>query len=273
MGSVFSPTYFAARARDPRASPSEHCAINAVLYRRGGKRWAFTEPTSDTVERRPDTFAVSGSQVRREHGALLVELDERSTGLGLGLRGRVRIELHAGTQAPRALDRAGDHHWWPVGALATAEVELDQPNLRFRGSAYHDCNFGSVPLEDTFESWNWSRAQRDEGVEILYDVVERGERPRPLALRLEQRRGLVPWEAPRVQALPTAHWGVARSTRGARDGSAKVIRTLEDTPFYTRSLLQLDGAPAVHESLDLQRFTKPWVQFLLPFRLRRGWRA
>ena len=35
-----------------------------------------------------------------------------------------------------------------------------------------------------------------------------------------------------------------------------------------------DGTLAVHESLSLQRFERPWVQVLLPFRMpRRGGRA
>ena len=51
------------------------------------------------------------------------------------------------------------------------------------------------------------------------------------------------------------------------------MRTLEDTPFYSRSRIaaslggeRLEG---VHEGLDLQRFTRPWVQALIPFRMRR----
>ena len=51
------------------------------------------------------------------------------------------------------------------------------------------------------------------------------------------------------------------------------MQTLEDGPFYARSLLdtRLLGEPAmaVHESLSLQRFRAPWVQVLLPFRMPR----
>ena len=51
--------------------------------------------------------------------------------------------------------------------------------------------------------------------------------------------------------------------------------TLEDTPFYNRSLVAAhwQGQPvlAMHESLDLGRFTQPIVQAMLPFRMpRRG---
>ena len=49
--------------------------------------------------------------------------------------------------------------------------------------------------------------------------------------------------------------------------------SLEDTPFYARSLLttRLLGAtvPAMHESLCLDRFAARWVQAILPFRMPR----
>jgi carotenoid 1,2-hydratase len=52
------------------------------------------------------------------------------------------------------------------------------------------------------------------------------------------------------------------------------VRTLEDTPFYARSLLSVGNNAgvarlAMHESLDLERFRSPWVRRLLPFRMRR----
>ena len=47
------------------------------------------------------------------------------------------------------------------------------------------------------------------------------------------------------------------------------MKTLEDTPFYTRSEIQVGGGQFMHESLDLHRFCRPWVQFLLPFRMPR----
>ena len=51
-----------------------------------------------------------------------------------------------------------------------------------------------------------------------------------------------------------------------------MLRSFEDTPFYSRSLLGGMGmAPAIHESVDLDRFASRWVQALLPFKMpRRG---
>ncbi len=76
--------------------------------------------------------------------------------------------------------------------------------------------------------------------------------------------------------LPSSRWGVARHVRSgpAPDGSRpRVLRTLEDTPFYARDVVQgqLCGEPvqAMHETLDAGRFASPIVQAMLPWRMPR----
>jgi carotenoid 1,2-hydratase len=73
--------------------------------------------------------------------------------------------------------------------------------------------------------------------------------------------------------LPPTLWGIARATRAEAGNPAPVIQTLEDTPFYARSMLSTrlfgEAVTAVHESLDLDRFRTAWVRALLPFRMPR----
>ena len=68
-------------------------------------------------------------------------------------------------------------------------------------------------------------------------------------------------------------WRMARQTRSDAAGKARVIKTLEDTPFYSRSIIEasVGGATVtgMHESLSLDRFDTRWVQSLLPFRMPR----
>ena len=56
-------------------------------------------------------------------------------------------------------------------------------------------------------------------------------------------------------------------------GQARVVRTLVDAPFYSRSEIRtrLLGreATAVHESLSLDRFASPAMYAMLPFRVPR----
>jgi len=78
-------------------------------------------------------------------------------------------------------------------------------------------------------------------------------------------------DAPREIALPGTRWGLKRSTRCEDD--ARVVRTLVDAPFYSRSQLDIriggTCAPAIHEGLSLERFRSGWVQAMLPFRMPR----
>ena len=71
----------------------------------------------------------------------------------------------------------------------------------------------------------------------------------------------------------TTVWRVDRETLVDAGAAATIEKTLEDTPFYARSLIRtrLAGqeALAMHESLDLNRFRSRWVQCLLPFRMPR----
>jgi carotenoid 1,2-hydratase len=69
---------------------------------------------------------------------------------------------------------------------------------------------------------------------------------------------------------------VARPVRADAGHAPRLIRTLEDAPFYSRSdvAARQNGQMAriVHESLDLDRLVSPIVKAMLPFRMpRRFW--
>lgn len=109
---------------------------------------------------------------------------------------------------------------------------------------------------------------------MLYDAVRRDGSKRLLALRFGPDGSVASFDAPPPVRLPPATvWRVDRATRADAGHGAAVMETLEDTPFYTRSLLRThllsERAMAVHESLSLDRFRTGWVQALLPFRMPR----
>ncbi len=277
VGSVFSPSYFRARARELRPDPLRHCALNVALYGQGGTRWALTEHPLGRVRRSAAALELGRSRVAWEGDALVVHVHERSAGLGLPLRGTVRLRPRAAFDHPLSLDPHARHAWWAVAPRADIEVEMEQPGLCFRGSGYHDTNFGREPLERGFSAWDWSRAELPGATGVLYDARPRTGPPCEHGLAFGDDGRVEPLEAPRRHALPRTRWGLGRSTRTTADQPPRVLRTLEDTPFYARALVQasLAGQPvtAVHESLSLDRFAHPLVQWMLPFRIRRGWRA
>ncbi len=111
---------------------------------------------------------------------------------------------------------------------------------------------------------------------MLYDVTGR-DGPGPLlGLRFDPAGGVERFEPPPHVPLPTTGWRVKRGTRVDPQHGARVIETLEDTPFYARSVLETrllgETATAMHESLCLDRFSSRVVQAMLPFRIPRALR-
>lgn len=269
---MFSPYYAGARRRG-RTEALDHCSINVALYGAGPQRWTMTERDRHAVERSATHFRVGPSRLGWRDGALEIELDEIAVPWPRRVRGRIRVVPLARADYAAALDPGARHVWQPIAPRARVDLELERPALHWSGCGYLDSNRGSVPLEDDFASWHWSRAQTAAGdTTVYYDVVRRDGSRHGLALRFDPRGGVTPAPAPAVQRLPTTRWWrISRAAR-ARDDTLADLRTLEDTPFYARSLYT-DGlaepAHVVHESLSLERFASPWVQALLPFRMPR----
>jgi carotenoid 1,2-hydratase len=186
----------------------------------------------------------------------------------------VRVYPHGIAGHPYHLDSAGHHHWAPIAPCAHVEVKFERPLLHWSGSGYLDSNWGNSPLESAFRRWEWSRAAlKDGGTAVLYDVTQRdGDRP-VLGLRFARNGSVEHFAAPPRVKLPMTAWLVQRGTRVDPQQTARVTETLEDTPFYTRSVLSTHvlGEPvtAMHESVCLDRFRSRWVQTLLPFRIPR----
>jgi carotenoid 1,2-hydratase len=280
VGSVFSP-YYAWQRRRGVADPQNHCAVNLALYRPdrpGGKRWAMTERGRAALARDATHLRIGPSALAwHDDGAqrgLHVTIDETTVPFPSRLRGRLHVRPLAVMHDSYVLDARGRHRWHPIAPLARVEVEFTAPALRWQGEAYLDSNFGDAPLEADFARWDWSRAHLPGGrVAVFYDVTRRDGSPHGLALQFDAAGTVRPIEPPPHAPLGRTGWRVERGTRSDAGAPARVLKTLEDTPFYARSLVrsQLHGEPAtaVHESLSLARFASPIVQAMLPFRMPR----
>lgn len=280
IGSVFSPYYAAARRRGP-TDPGNHCAINAVLYNPGGKKvWALTERGRNNLIRDKSHLQVGPSAIHWDGNQITVAIDEITVPLPRRLRGEVRLELPGISQEDYVIDHSGRHRWWPVSPACRVSVDLQAPRLSWQGEAYFDSNRGSEPLEAGFSDWDWSRATlADGGSVVQYHTrpLDTAAPERTLALRFDaggSARAITP--LPRIALPTTGIWRIPRQTSADAKGNTRVIRTLEDTPFYARSMLETqllgETVNAFHESLSLERFRQRWVQTLLPFRMPRNTR-
>lgn len=271
LGSVFSPYY----KSSGRGEPLDHCSLNVALY--GPRaRWCMTERDKQQVRREPDHLDIGASSVSWDGDALVIEIAERDKRLGIpwqrAVRGTVTVRPEALNARSFALDPAGRHTWHCIAPRARIEVEMEKPSLSWKGSAYFDSNFGTESLEEGFRIWHWSRAHHEREASVCYEGVRRDGSRFASALRFDRHGAPEDVGLPMVAPLPNTLWQMERRTRGDR-GHASVIKTWEDAPFYARSTLstRLFGQQvvAVQESLDLDRFSSPVVQFMLPYRMPR----
>ena len=277
IGSVFSPYYAAARQRG-MGEPENHCAFNTILYEPGlRKYWSMTERPRHALSRRADTLRIGPSQVHWDGAQLTADINERCTPLPRPMRGRITVTPTPLTGHSLWLDRNGRHRWHPLAPIARVAVAMQSPAVHWEGHGYLDSNEGNEPLASGFREWDWSRERLPGGdCRVRYETRADGAQPQRLALLFSADGSLRnAGDASSSRTLPsTAVWRIRPQTLAARSGAApRILRTLEDTPFYARSLMHSGTGEerqlSVHESLDLRRFEKRWVQTLLPFRMPR----
>jgi len=267
IGSVFSPYY----VKSGKDQPENHVALNVALYGQGARRWAMTERGANSLHRNSDTLQVGPSSVRWDGDCLLFAIEEVGAVFGEKVRGTVKVHPEALVCSGFSLDPQGRHRWQPIAPRSRIEVIFEHPGLSWSGDAYVDSNFGSEPMENRFREWQWSRAHGTDGTSVFYEGTRLDGSSFSLSLNIDFQGLPKVMEMPNLVNLRPTGWLMPRSTRS--EGEAKVVKTWEDAPFYSRSTLgtRLNGENvlAVHESLSLTRFINPVVQFMLPFRMPR----
>lgn len=237
----------------------------------------MTERKRDAVSQCADHLQIGASSLRWTGDALEITIEERDKRLfnpfRRKVRGVVRVVPEIVNPTAFALDPNCKHRWHCLAPRARIEVKMERPSLNWKGSAYLDSNFGSESLEEGFRIWHWSRAHCSDGAMVCYEGVRRDGSRFSSALKFDEEGGASAVAIPPLARLPHSGWRVERSTR-SDDGVAVITKTWEDTPFYSRSALvthlQGEEVVAVQESLDLDRFKSPVVQFMLPYRMPRG---
>lgn len=245
--------------------------------------WAMTERSENDVVAAPDMLQIGPSALSWDGSRVRITIDELTAPLPRRVRGSITLEPQAPFGEPITLGAAGSHAWWPIAPVARVSVDLDRPGLKWQGYGYMDSNRGEEPLEDGVKTWTWSRvslpgkhgADGPPDVAVLYDLVRRRDGSRLCFGRRFDAAGQVElFDPPAVQPLPTSLWQMKRAVPSELAQQApKVIRTAEDSPFYTRSIIRtgLEGGYhlAMHESLNMDRFNSWWMKCLMPVRMPR----
>ncbi|SIR42638.1 hydroxyneurosporene synthase [Rhizobium sp. RU20A] len=248
----------------------------------------MTERGAGALARSETEIAIGRSRMAVDaFGALSIHFDETALPwpghrlLPRRITGSIRIEPEAPSGPCLRLDGGGHHHWQPRIPTGRASVSCDAlPGGGWQGHGYHDWNAGTRPPEQDFSGWDWARGILPETGEtvILYDARLADGSRRAFGLRYAPGGSAATPEVftlPPPQALPRGFWGVTGSIACDPDARPVLRRRLEDTPFYTRALVDvvLGGRPVslVQETLDCKRLANPLVRLMLPFRMpRRG---
>lgn len=270
---MFSPTYARERRRRASVDPLEFPALNVMLRGRDGQAWVMSEHPAQRVERGSEQLVIGSSEVSWQGDGFVCRIDERTTPWPGALRGTIRVYPEAFNRRAFALDEFDRHRWWPIAPVARVEVELDEPAQRWSGHGYLDSNWGDEPLENAFAGWSWSRSTLDDQVAVHYVTDALDGTRRALALDFDRGGDGRNRQVGDIYPLPKTGWGISREVMADPDSTPRVVEELLDTPFYSRERVEhsVDGhrAIAMHEQLDLRRFSRHWVQGLLPFRTKR----
>ena len=269
VGSVFSPYYAWNGYRDP----ADHCAINVALYG-PPQRWSMTERLKRDTQRTPTSYSTGNSHVRLTDDGLEIDFDEISAPLLRRMRGQVAVTLPYSSKQRFQLDPKARHFWSPACTHAQVSVDFDKPGLSWTGHGYVDANLGLEPVTKGFDYWDWSRAPLESGETLIRYVTDPvGSEQRQLHVQISPNGAIREVDGENTTRLDsTPVWRITRRA-GLRSGKAPTLhKTLEDTPFYSRSVLDYGpGAAgfATHETLSCRRLRSPIVRAMLPFRMPR----
>jgi carotenoid 1,2-hydratase len=275
VGSVFSPYYALARSLQGRAvDPENFCALNVALYGKGAKRWTMTERGRQRIDRGENHFQIGPSSLHWNGQDLTIDIDEINVPWPQRVRGRVTVSPQGLCDFVTPLDNQGLHRWGPIAPCARVKVEMDSPGLSWRGHAYMDSNEGDEPVEQAFWEWDWARAEMRNGdTSVVYDVRPKKGPVRVVSQRFSPDGSYTPFEAPERYPLPASAWRIQRAMCSESKVAPEIVSTLEDTPFYARSLLKTrllgEDLTAVHESLSIPRLVSWPVRLMLPWRMPR----
>lgn len=271
IGSVFSPYYAWKGYKVPR----NHVAINVALYSRHKCRWAMTERSEKDLNAETHRFQVKDSSYEWDGEGLTISFDEVTAPIPERIRGTVRLTAPVYLNDRHDLDAAGRHRWGPIAPHADVKVELDKPSLNWSGHGYFDTNEGDEPLHKAFARWDWSRAETAEGALILYNMQMQDGSRRAKALAYDAQGHCEDRPALPEVKLPRPFWGMERRTQTDEGQPPKLVQTVEDGPFYVRSILETpifgERVMAMHESVDLNKHNSPITRLVLPWRMPRGW--
>ena len=257
LGNPFSP-YYRRAASGQAADPFRHNALFFALYR-GGRLHAYH------FTRFPPAQIAAGAAMPLDlrfgdnrltttppgewHLTLSDEnANRRRLDAALSFAAPPPVPVGAEEAAPES-----SHSWLPAAPFCRVEGRLmlreahnpGAEEIRFRGTGYHDHNWGRLPFSAEIRDWYWARAALDgERAAILYHVrPRRGKEAVSHFLLFERGRlahhDLAPrvrLSRPAVNAFGTVYAIRLEVVSGGWSARFEFAGRLDSAPFYVRAL-------------------------------------
>jgi len=301
-GVPMSPWYSAAADRALRRGepldPLRHCAFNFSLYHRGRRIYfALHERGGETFSTDYRTADVSFGGNAMYANAIPaggtyygLSVDTEFPRQGSRVVGEIAIRSERQELSQLFQPSCPDEqHFWVPAALAgsfTANLGLwrfarGTQRISFSGRAYHDRNFGTVPLHHLPGNWLWGRAHFGERTVLYFDVA-RGFPKHQFQRLLLLEKGNILAESSSIEVAQTTQqksaWGIGHA--GGFDVAGNPVAGNPDVGLTIAPRWRVDSGPFYHRSIQSIAVRQPGAQtmaglgigeVLRPGRLGVGW--
>lgn len=268
IGSVFSPWY----SWSGRKNPHDFCSINIVTYGKGG-RWTMTERRERHVQITKNSFKVGPSKLEWDGKKLVLEFSEITIPHLDKIEGSITLTPESVNDLEVLLKPDGTHVWRPFSPISRLDIKTNKKGWNWQGNAYLDGNFGTRALEQDFNYWTWSRLPFKDKCLTFYDADLVDGSNTNIALSFKKDGTVEQVEAPPLQPITKTKWLLKRVARSDKEFSPYQSKALLDAPFYSRSELVTqifkEKTTGVHETLNMKRFTNPFIKPLLCAKIPR----
>jgi carotenoid 1,2-hydratase len=258
LGSLFSPRY--SRRQKFGARPFEHSAVNFALYKNGRcTQWILSEYATAKLEQGGSRLCIGNSSLTRTpKGVFEIQVAEQTPWRKRPVRIQMTVSPQTVPTEPIRLVTTMSHYWHPFSPFAEGELMMDQN--RSLGRAYHDRNFGDVPLGTDLKYWSWSRTHEPQRTVVRYEA----EGTSVIELKANaEGQSMERFEQARTPTVTTP-WALSIPARVL----GHVPTRLESSPFYARLEAQQEGRHQMVEVADFKRFRAPWIRWMADLRTR-----
>lgn len=179
-GLPFLPGYAGAARRGAPQTPAARPSVNLAVYRRGVPSFyllqEYPSAGADVVSGLSSEQRIGRCVFRRSLDKLRctvdAEIDCELPGGAGRVTGTVRVEGAARSAEADAAQGDPPHVWTPLTGPATGELSLSIDGgeaIRIAGRAYHDRNWGRVPLHALgIDRWMWGRFPFEDREAVYY---------------------------------------------------------------------------------------------------------